>query len=96
MAAENGIEIDFLRKRSVRKENRVKQISEAGPTSWAGCIPSEAANHRYLDYLPAIEDPRNGRGQLDKLPQSVPEEGRSYPGFNLLDFDDEAMVQRHR
>ena len=46
---------------------------------------------RYLEFLSAIEDPRNGRDQLDKLSQSVQNEGRSYPGFSLFDADDEAL-----
>jgi len=50
-----------------------------------------AANRRYLEFLSAIEDPRNGRDQLDKLSQSVQNEGRSYPGFNLFDAEDEAL-----
>jgi hypothetical protein len=50
-----------------------------------------AANRRYLEFLSAIEDPRNGRDKLDKLSQSVQNEGRSYPGFNLFDADDEAL-----
>jgi hypothetical protein len=51
----------------------------------------EAANRRYLEFLSTIEDPRNGRDKLDKLSQSVQNEGRSYPGFNLFDADDEAL-----
>ena len=51
----------------------------------------EAANRRYLEFLSAIEDPRNGRDKLDKLSQTVQNEGRSYPGFNLFDADDEAL-----
>ena len=50
-----------------------------------------AANRRYLEFLSAIEDPRNGRDKLDKLSQSVQNEGRSYPGFNLFDADDEVL-----
>jgi hypothetical protein len=51
----------------------------------------EAANRRYLEYLSAIEDPRNGRDKLDRLLQSVQKEGRSYPGFHLFDADGEAL-----
>jgi hypothetical protein len=51
----------------------------------------EAANRRYLEFLSAIEDPRNGRDKLDKLSQTVQNEGRTYPGFNLFDADDEAL-----
>jgi hypothetical protein len=53
----------------------------------------EAANRRYLEFLSTIEDPRNGRDKLDKLSQSVQNEGRSYPGFNLFDSDDEALFR---
>jgi hypothetical protein len=50
-----------------------------------------AANRRYLEFLSTIEDPRNGRDKLDKLSQSVQNEGRSYPGFNFFDSNDEAL-----
>jgi len=52
----------------------------------------EAANRRYLEFLSAIEDPRNGRDKLDRLSQPVHNEGRSYPGFNLFDATDEALL----
>jgi hypothetical protein len=53
----------------------------------------EAANRRYLEFPSTIEDPRNGRNKLDKLSQPVTKEGRSYPGFNLFDADDDALLQ---
>ena len=53
----------------------------------------EAANRRYLEFLSTIEDPRNGRDKLDKLSQSVQQEGRSYPGFNLFDEEDENVFR---
>jgi hypothetical protein len=53
----------------------------------------EAANRRYLEFLSTIEDPRNGRDKLDKLSQPVTQQGRSYPGFNLFDSDDDALFQ---
>jgi len=53
----------------------------------------EAANRRYLEFLSTIENPRNGRDKLDKLSQPVRQEGRSYPGFNLFDSDDEALFR---
>ena len=52
----------------------------------------EAANRRYLEFLSAIEDPRNRRDKLDRLSQPVQNEGRSYPGFNLFDATDEALL----
>jgi hypothetical protein len=51
----------------------------------------QAANRRYLEFLSTIEDPRSGRDKLDKLSRTVQNEGRSYPGFNLFDSDDEAL-----
>ena len=50
-----------------------------------------AASRRSLEFLSTIEDPRNGGDKLDKLSQPVRNEGRSYPGFNLFDSDDEAL-----
>jgi hypothetical protein len=50
-----------------------------------------AANRRYLEFLSAIEDPRNGRNKLDKLSQPRRHEGRSYPGFNFFDADDDGL-----
>jgi hypothetical protein len=52
----------------------------------------EAANRRYLEFLSAIEDPRAGRDKLDKLSQSVEQEGRRYSGFNLFDPEDENLL----
>ncbi len=53
----------------------------------------QAANRRYLEFLSALEDPRNGRDKLDKLSQPVTQAGRSYSGFNLFDIDDDALFQ---
>jgi hypothetical protein len=46
-----------------------------------------------LEFLSAIEDPRPGRDKLDKLSRTVQQEGRSYPGFNLFDPDDDKLLQ---
>jgi hypothetical protein len=53
----------------------------------------EAANRRYLEFLSAIEDPRTGRDKLDKFSRTVQQEGRSYPGFNLFDGDDDVLLR---
>jgi hypothetical protein len=53
----------------------------------------ESANRRYLEFLSTLEDPRNGRDQLDKLSQPRQHEGRSYPGFNFFDSQDEALLR---
>jgi hypothetical protein len=95
LAAENGIEIEFLRKRNVRKEDRVKAVlDKRGEHLGLVCILSAmepCSTYKPLELLSAIEDTRNGRDQLDKLSQPVQNEGRSYPGFNLFDTDDEAL-----
>ena len=52
-----------------------------------------AANRRYLEFLSTIEDPRNGRDKLNKLSQPLHHEGRSYPGFNFFDADDDALFR---
>ena len=52
----------------------------------------EAANRRYLEFLSAIEDPRAGRNKLDKLSQTVEQQGRRYCGFNLFDPHDETLL----
>jgi hypothetical protein len=52
-----------------------------------------ASNRRYLEFLSAIEDPRNGRDKLDKLSQPVEHEGRSYAGFNFFDEDDDELFR---
>jgi hypothetical protein len=43
--------------------------------------------------LSTIEDPRNRRDKLGKLSQPVDHEGRSYPGFNFFDEDNDALFQ---
>ncbi len=53
----------------------------------------QAANRRYLEFLSAIEDPRNGRDKLDKLSQPLKHERRSYPGFNFFDQDDDLLFR---
>jgi len=52
-----------------------------------------AANRRYLEFLSTIEAPRNGRNKLDKLSRTVHHEGRSYPGFNFFDSDNDALFR---
>ena len=53
----------------------------------------EAANRRYVEFVSAIEDPRNGRDKLDRLSQPVTQQGRSYAGFNVFDGDDDALLR---
>lgn len=53
----------------------------------------QAANRRYLEFLSALENPRNGRDQLDKLSQPVRHQDRSYPGFNFFDAGDDELFR---
>jgi hypothetical protein len=52
-----------------------------------------AANRRYLEFLSALEDLRNGRDKLDKLSQPVEHQGRTYPGFNFFDQEDDTLFR---
>ena len=88
----------FKHYREVEHRDGTKETKWASMQKTIYSLPAlrellEAANRRYLEFLCTIEDPRNGRDKLDKLSQSVTQEGRSYPGFNLFDSDDEALSQ---
>jgi hypothetical protein len=88
----------FKHYREVEHRDGTKETKWASMQKTIYSLPAlrellEAANRRYLEFLSTIEDPRNGRDKLDKLSQSVTQEGRSYPGFNLFDTDDEALFQ---
>ena len=88
----------FKHYREVEHRDGTKETKWASMQKTIYSLPAlrellEAANRRYLEFLSTIEDPRNGRDKLDKLSQSVTQEGRSYPGFNLFDADDEALFQ---
>lgn len=50
-----------------------------------------AANRRYLEFLPAIDDPGNGIDKLNKITRTVYEEARSDRGFSFFDGDGEAF-----
>jgi hypothetical protein len=88
----------FKHYREVEHRDGTKETKWASMQKTIYSLPAlrellEAANRRYLEFLSTIEDPRNGRDKLDKLSQSVSQEGRSYPGFNLFDTDDESLFQ---
>lgn len=50
-----------------------------------------AANRRYLEFLSAIDDPRNGIHKLRKITSTVEQNTRRYRGFNFFDKNDEAL-----
>ena len=86
----------FKHYREVEHRDGTKETKWASMQKTIYSLPAlreilQAANRRYLEFLFAIEDPRNGRDKLDKLSQPVHKEGRAYPGFNLFDSDDEAL-----
>ena len=88
----------FKHYREVEHRDGTKETKWASMQKTIYSLPAlrellEAANRRYLEFLSTIEDPRNGRNKLDKLSQSVQNEGRSYPGFNFFDSDDEALFR---
>jgi hypothetical protein len=87
----------FKHYREVEHRDGTKEIKWASMQKTIYSLPAlrellADANRRYLEFLSSIEDPRNGRDKLDKLSQPVHNEGRSYPGFNLFDPDDEALL----
>lgn len=86
----------FKHYREVEHRDGTREIKWASMQKTIYSLPAlreilDAANRRYLEFLSAIEDSRNSRDKLDKLSQPVQSEGRSYPGFNLFDSDDEAL-----
>jgi hypothetical protein len=86
----------FKHYREVEHRDGTKETKWASMQKTIYSLPAlrellEDANRRYLEFLSSIEDPRSGRDKLDKLSQTVHKEGRSYPGFNLFDHDDEAL-----
>ena len=88
----------FKHYREVEHRDGAKETKWASMQKTIYSLPAlretlEAANRRYLEFLSTLEDPRNGRDKLDKLSQSVQNEGRSYPGFNLFDSDDDTLFR---
>jgi hypothetical protein len=54
---------------------------------------SRAANHRYIQFLSAIDDPTPGLKVLSKISDSVEEREHRYRGFNLFDDDDQTVFE---
>jgi hypothetical protein len=87
----------FKHYREVEHRDGSRETKWASPQKTIYSLPAlrellEAAHRRYLEFLPAIEDPRAGRNKLDKLSRPVEQEGRRYSGFNLFDPDDENLL----
>jgi hypothetical protein len=52
-----------------------------------------AANHRYLEFISALDDPSPGIRALRKISQTVLENQRWYGGFNLFADDDQHLFE---
>lgn len=52
-----------------------------------------AANRRYLEFLPALEDSRAGVDKLGKLSQTVRKNDRSCTGFNFFDGKHQTLFE---
>jgi hypothetical protein len=75
----------FKHYREVEHRDGTKETKWASMQKTIYSLPAlrellEAANRRYMEFLSALDDPRNGRDKLDKLSQPVTHAGRSYPG----------------
>jgi len=53
----------------------------------------DASNHRYLDFISAIEDNKIGKDKLEKITQRVTKDNRNYSGFNFFDEEDNHLLQ---
>src|SRR5262252_657100 len=52
-----------------------------------------AANRRYLQSLSAMEDNTAGTAKLNKISRKAEDAGRSYPGFNFFDDQDQKLFE---
>jgi hypothetical protein len=52
-----------------------------------------AANHRYLQFISAIDDVSMGISKLNKISKTVTENDRSYKGFNFFTEDDHRLFE---
>lgn len=52
-----------------------------------------SANHRYLEFISAMDDPSQGIRHLNKISRTMHENQRSYRGFNFFDDDDQALFE---
>jgi hypothetical protein len=51
-----------------------------------------AANHRYLDFISALDDPTAGTKALQKITEPAEENGRTYRGFNFFSTEDDRVL----
>jgi hypothetical protein len=52
-----------------------------------------AANHRYIDFISAIDDITAGINTLNNISKTVVESNRSYKGFNFFSKDDQNLFE---
>jgi hypothetical protein len=52
-----------------------------------------AANRRYLEFISAIDTPTAGIDALRKISETLYQGEHSYPGFNLFDAQDQALME---
>lgn len=52
-----------------------------------------AANRRYLEFLSTIEDPSVGLEKLNKVSNTIPDQERSYRGFNFFCEEDQRLME---
>jgi hypothetical protein len=52
-----------------------------------------AANHRYLQFISAIDDMTAGVKKVNKLSNSIVKNERSYKGFNFFSADDQNLFE---
>jgi len=83
----------FKHRRMVHHRNGTRSMKVAPVRRTIHSIPAMseimvAANHRYLEFISALDDPSSGNRNLDKIGHSVRHNGRSNRGFNLFLSDD--------
>jgi hypothetical protein len=52
-----------------------------------------SANHRYLEFISAIDDPSQGIRNLNKISRTIFDNQRAYRGFNFFSDDDQAVFE---
>jgi hypothetical protein len=80
-----------------RDGQRVMKLAELKRSIYSLCPDlasiSAAANHRYIQFLSAIDDPTPGLKALSKISDSVEEREHHYRGFNLFDDEDQTLFE---